>query len=131
MDLVDKVAELILWISGWVILGMAVIEGSHLIKKIMKRKGHMKQLKSNKAPFYIVYSKKENKYLMSTSEGLVFGPADMIGWAWHMTADTANKVLETFEENGYSHLQLEIHTHAIPRQQTKLNLMGVYGVSII
>ena len=37
MELVDKVAELILWISGWVILGMAVIEGSHLIKKIMKK----------------------------------------------------------------------------------------------
>lgn len=37
MELEDKIAELILWISGWVILGMAVIECGHLIKKIMKK----------------------------------------------------------------------------------------------
>ena len=37
MELENKIAELILWISGWVILGMAVIECGRLIKKVMKK----------------------------------------------------------------------------------------------
>lgn len=37
MELEDRIAELILWISGWIILGMAVIECGRLIKKIMKK----------------------------------------------------------------------------------------------
>lgn len=37
MELENKIAELVLWISGWIILGMAVIECGRLIKKIVKK----------------------------------------------------------------------------------------------
>lgn len=39
MELENKIAELVLWISGWIILGMAVIECGRLIKKIVKKIG--------------------------------------------------------------------------------------------
>lgn len=77
MELENKIAELILWISGWIILGMAVIECGRLIKKIMKKLNIHATTTSDPVEVtekevgvlrgthaYVIHSKVKNGYLL-------------------------------------------------------------------
>lgn len=141
MDTVSNIFTQILYIRKWAVLVVAfaivawVFREAYLASKddrtneellkfdpseLMK---HASESPSSKNA-YIIYSGAKDMVLMCTSEGMTFVTKDMQRFAWHMSEETADKVVSILNECGYEDLQLQVCNNLVTRRKHK-------GVSII
>nr|DAO72500.1 MAG TPA: hypothetical protein [Caudoviricetes sp.] len=132
----DSIFAQIICIGKWVVLVVAfaivawVFREAYLASKDERANGellkfdpyelmkHASESPSSKNA-YIIYSGAKDMVLMCTSEGMTFVTKDMQRFAWHMSEETADKVVSILNECGYEDLQLQVCNNLVTRCKHK------------